>query len=183
MAHIHTEPGQHDPTASAFIIRLDTKEPTLLLHKHRLLGKYLQFGGHVELHEHRWSAVTHEIREESGYDMGQLKLLQPVKRIKYLSGAVLHPIAVCSNTHKIEEGHFHTDDEYVFVTYEDPAYEIDSGESRVIKGFTARELANLNDDETYANIREIGAFIFDTCLSEWETVDPVEFSILSTKTD
>ena len=45
MAHIHTEPGQHDFTASAFIIRTDTPEPKLLLHRHKLVGKYLQIGG------------------------------------------------------------------------------------------------------------------------------------------
>jgi hypothetical protein len=49
MAHIHTEPGQHDFTASAFIIRLDRLDergqPKLLLHKHKKLHKLLQFGG------------------------------------------------------------------------------------------------------------------------------------------
>lgn len=51
MPHIHTEPGQHDHTASAYIVRLDEAEPALILHRHKILGQYLQFGGHVELDE------------------------------------------------------------------------------------------------------------------------------------
>ncbi len=51
MAHIHTQPGQHDHTASAYIFRVDFDEPKLVLHLHRKINKYLQFGGHIELHE------------------------------------------------------------------------------------------------------------------------------------
>jgi len=63
MAHIHTQPGQHDHTASAYIVRTDFDEPKIMLHLHRKIGKYLQFGGHVELHETPWQAVVHELRE------------------------------------------------------------------------------------------------------------------------
>ena len=66
MAHIHTQPGQHDHTASAYIIRTDLDTPRIMLHLHRKIGKYLQFGGHVELNETPWQAVVHELREESG---------------------------------------------------------------------------------------------------------------------
>lgn len=38
MAHIHTKPGQHDLTASAYIIRDDGNEPVVLLHRHKKLG-------------------------------------------------------------------------------------------------------------------------------------------------
>lgn len=35
MSHIHTNPGEHDLAASAFIIRTDAPEPQLLLHVHK----------------------------------------------------------------------------------------------------------------------------------------------------
>lgn len=35
MLHIHTQPGQHDHTVSAYIIRYINDEPYLLLHRHK----------------------------------------------------------------------------------------------------------------------------------------------------
>lgn len=46
MAHIHTNPGEHDLTASAFIVRDDFAKPRLMLHMHKKLGVLLQPGGH-----------------------------------------------------------------------------------------------------------------------------------------
>src|SRR4051812_49824476 len=100
MPHIHTEDGQHDPTTSAYIVRTDTPEPTILLHKHRKLGKYLQFGGHIELNENPWAAITHEIAEESGYGIDQLTILQPTTLLKKVSGVQMHPLPVSYLTHK-----------------------------------------------------------------------------------
>ena len=65
MPHIHTKPGQHDHTVSAFIVRLDGKQPRILLHRHKKSGVYMQFGGHIELHENPWQAISHELLEES----------------------------------------------------------------------------------------------------------------------
>jgi 8-oxo-dGTP pyrophosphatase MutT (NUDIX family) len=177
MGHIHEEPGQHDQTSSAFIIRLDTAEPTLMLHMHRKLGMYLQFGGHVELVENPWAAIAHELTEEAGYDLSDLKILQPVKRIKYLSDAVLHPESVCTNTHVFREGHFHTDVEYAFTATGPPNRSVAEGESTQIELFTRAELKALDKSVVYDNIKQIGEFIFDVCLSEWEQVDTSEFSL------
>ena len=66
MAHVHTQYGEHDQTASAFIVRTDTEQPKLLLHLHKKLGVLLQPGGHVELQENQWQAICHEIQEETG---------------------------------------------------------------------------------------------------------------------
>ncbi|MGH7926471.1 MAG: NUDIX domain-containing protein [Candidatus Binatia bacterium] len=138
MAHIHTQPGQHDHTASAFIVRIDGDEPRLLLHLHKKLGTLLQFGGHIELHENPWQAVAHEIFEESGYALKQLRLLQPPDRIKVLSGAVLHPSPVCYSTHPFNDDleHFHTDATFAFVTNEPPQYAISDGESADVRLLT-----------------------------------------------
>ena len=71
MPHIHTLPGEHDATASAYIVRTDLGEPAIMLHRHKKLDTMLQFGGHVELHENPLEAIAHELREESGYDFRQ----------------------------------------------------------------------------------------------------------------
>jgi 8-oxo-dGTP pyrophosphatase MutT (NUDIX family) len=76
MAHIHTEPNQHDFTASAFIVRDDMDEPRVLLHMHRKLGRLLQPGGHIELHEHPWDSIAHELQEETGYMLADVEVLQ-----------------------------------------------------------------------------------------------------------
>lgn len=178
MAHIHTQPGQHDPTASAFIIRTDLAEPQLWLHRHKKLNMYLQFGGHVELHETPWQAVTHEIQEESGYDIGQLKILQPSERIRHLTGATIHPYPVAQQTHAFGNGldHFHTDTEYVFVTEQAPHHPPADGESGELKLFTRKMLAELPTSDIPDNARQVGLFIFDYCLANWEPVPVTEFN-------
>jgi 8-oxo-dGTP pyrophosphatase MutT (NUDIX family) len=99
MSHIHTKLGEHDVTSSAFIVRFDTPKPQLLLHQHKSLGKLLQPGGHVELTENPWQSVLREITEETGYELSQLQVLQPKDRLASLANAILHPVAVCVNTH------------------------------------------------------------------------------------
>ena len=58
MPHIHTEPGQHDQTVSAFIFRKVDGEYKAFLHMHRTLGTLMQVGGHVELDETPWGAIA-----------------------------------------------------------------------------------------------------------------------------
>jgi len=168
--HIHTDPGQHDLTAGAYIVRLDKKEPQVLLHMHKKLNKYLQFGGHVELDETPWQTVIHELREESGYEMDQLKLLQPLSRLTKLSGSTLHPLPLVYATYKYGDlDHFHTDTSYGFVTHEPPRHVVDEAESQDIRLFTRNEL--LNTDEVPDEVREIALYILDTCLKKWERLD------------
>lgn len=178
MAHIHTHPGQHDHTASAYIIRTDFDEPKIMLHLHRKIGKYLQFGGHVELHETPWQAVSHELREESGYDIDQLQILQPEARVKSLSDAVIHPQPASHSTHPFGNGidHFHTDIAYALIANEPPRHAPEDGESTNIKLLTRSELATLGEDDTPDNVKQIGLFIFDHCLSNWEAVPATEFN-------
>jgi 8-oxo-dGTP diphosphatase len=174
MGHIHTESGHHDHTVSAFIVRIDGDEPKILLHIHKILKKYLQFGGHIELDENPWQAVEHEILEESGYKMGQLKLLQPKSRITSMPDtATLHPYPVYHLTHGgFDIDHNHTDVGYVFTTEEDPKHGIGENESEDIKAFSRTEIEKM-DDEIVSNVKEICLFIFDEVLKNWQTV-PIE---------
>lgn len=170
MAHIHTDPGQHDHTISGFIVRLDGSEPKILLHKHKKLGKYLQFGGHIELDENPWQALTHELLEESGYDMSQLKILQPKSRLKATEDVILHPVPLSYNTHSFNKDHSHTDTSYVFTTHENPAHSLADGESDKIIQFTRSQIVELSAGETYENVKKICLFIFGVALKDWESL-------------
>jgi 8-oxo-dGTP pyrophosphatase MutT (NUDIX family) len=177
MAHIHTNPGEHDHTASAFIVRTDTVEPQLLLHKHKKLGVLLQPGGHIELNENPWQAIRHEIIEETGYQLSQLKILQPKIRMKTLSGAILHPIPVSPNTHNFDSGgnHKHTDEGYAFTANGAPLGQPDDGESVDIHWVSLDELKNLKKEEIFDNVRQVGEFVLSIVLSEWEAVELAAF--------
>jgi 8-oxo-dGTP pyrophosphatase MutT (NUDIX family) len=175
MPHIHTKPGQHDHTASTFLFRTDFDEPKIMLHFHKKLKSYMQFGGHIELHESPWQAVIHELKEESGYDIDQVRILQPKKRLEKISGAAVHPQPVIHTTHPIGDDHFHTDSAYAVITDEEPHGLPDEGESTDIKLFTRLELVNLPDDKILENVREIALYIFDNCLDSWQPVSTKTF--------
>lgn len=177
MAHIHTNPGEHDPTASAFIVRTDMVEPKLLLHVHKKLGVLLQTGGHIEVTETPWQAVCHEITEETGYSLDQLKILQPPVRIKSLTSATLHPQPIAHNTHNFDlEGiHKHTDISYAFVVEADAQNKPGEGESTLFSWVDLVELRSIDSNHIYENVREIGAFVLTEILNKWEVVDLSEF--------
>jgi 8-oxo-dGTP pyrophosphatase MutT (NUDIX family) len=176
MAHIHTEPGQHDHTVSAFIMRERDGSPHVFLHIHKKLGRWLQFGGHVELDETPWQALTHELKEESGYDLDQLKLLQPRIRIKHLSDAILHPIPVSLNTHAFDATHFHTDMAFAFTTDQDPRHRLDASEAQDLRWFSRQEVVDIPSGDIPEGVRESILFVFDVCLQEMEPVDAAQFA-------
>lgn len=173
MPHIHTNPGEHDSTASAFIVRLDTPEPSILLHVHKKIGKLLQFGGHVELNENPWQAILHELKEETGYNPEQLKILQPKNMLDKLGDAILHPHPVCLNTHDFNGSpdHKHTDASFAFVANASPIGKPDSGESTDFRLVTLAELNNLTDDEIVPNVRTIASYVLTVCLPTWRQVE------------
>lgn len=178
MPHIHTEPGQHDLTASAFIVHVQhdsstnsgfTEEPKILMHMHKKMGKLLQPGGHVELDESPWQAIKHEVLEESGYDFDQLHVLQPFPTV-VLSNPdyTAHPYPIMVNTHKAAEGHYHTDLSFLFITSEMPNHNPGEGESTDLRWLIASELAALNNDEVASGSREIGLRALEVVLNdEW----------------
>lgn len=177
MPHIHTQTGQHDTTVTAFIVRIDTVQPQALVHMHRKLSILLPVGGHVELDETPWQAISHELQEESGYTLNDLTILQPTSRIKHLEGVVQHPYPVSMNTHLIGLDHFHSDTEYAFVALAVPSKPISNGGSTDIRWLTKVELNNLDKTLINSNIKEIYNFIFDTALESWEQVSATEFTL------
>jgi 8-oxo-dGTP pyrophosphatase MutT (NUDIX family) len=134
----------------------------------------MQFGGHIELNENPWQAITHELKEETGYDIDQLQIMQPKDRLKHLGSNQLHPTPISYLTHPFtDEPHYHTDIAFLFVTSQEPRHSIGKDESPQIKLYSHAEVQDL---DTYENICEIVDFAFDTCLSKWETVDTALFS-------
>lgn len=178
MSHIHTNPGEHDTTASAYIVRLDTPEPSLMLHKHKLLGAWLQFGGHVELYENPWQALVREVEEESGYSIEQLRVLQPKHSIRLLSGVSLHPIAIAPLTHKFPGiDHYHSDWGFGFTTDQAPQGLPNDNESDSIECFTLEQLQELSAQEIPNNVAEIGKFVLTEGLRYWEQIPATEWSL------
>lgn len=177
MAHIHTEPHQHDLTASAYIFRLDGSEPRIVLHYHLKLGGYMQFGGHVELDEHPWQAIAHEVHEESGYDLDQLQVLQPRERVRAIDGIVVlpHPVAVLSLPYGTID-HVHDDIAWAFVTHEAPRHAPASRESRAMRLLTKSQLESMEGEEVVTGAREMALAIFEICLPTWEPVSTDTFS-------
>lgn len=175
MPHIHTEPGQHDHTVSIYIIRTDFDTPKMLFHFHDKMKAFAQFGGHVELHETPWHAAIHELKEESGYSINQLQLLQPTKRLKVIDQATVHPVPVAHATmgYPSYGGHFHTDTAYAFTVNEAPKNAPDDGESTDLRLFSREEIVSGNKVDTIT--RDIAVYILDEILADWKPVATTEF--------
>jgi ADP-ribose pyrophosphatase YjhB (NUDIX family) len=176
MSHIHTEHGQHDHTIGIYIFRTDFAEPKVMLHFHSKLKIYAQFGGHIELNETPWQAALRELREESGYDMEQLKILQPAQRLKHVGGAIVHPQPAVHATMDYASlgGHHHTDSAYIFTTNTPPRHKPDEGESTDIRFFTREEVAASPQIDSITH--DIALYAFDEILNSWQSLSPREFN-------
>jgi 8-oxo-dGTP pyrophosphatase MutT (NUDIX family) len=178
MPHLHTGPGEHDFTASAYVLLEQNGETRMWFHWHKLLNQWLQFGGHVEHHEHPWAAVLHELNEESGYASSQLQVLQPKGHIGPLTGAVIHPADVCTNTHQFPGlDHYHTDIAYAFITDQLPAQKPKDMESTKLRAMTRSEMLALPVAEIPASVREIALYVFDVIKTNWEPTSINQFFV------
>lgn len=176
MGHIHDIPGQVDQTVSAYILRRDGDEVYIMLHKHKKLGKLLPVGGHVELNETPWGAMSHELVEESGYLLKDLAILQPKVRVASLTKVVLHPQPFVVQTHDVGPGHYHTDMGYIFIAETHPRGRIGDGESEDIRWYTRDGIERLASDDVYDDTRRMCLEIFDKFLTEWHPVDTSTFA-------
>ncbi len=142
---------------------------------HRKLNILLPIGGHVELSETPWQAISHEITEESGYVLTQLDILQPKSRIRKMTKVVQHPYPLAMNTHDIPSKHFHTDIEYAFVAKNNPEMNPHEEESLDLRWLTKAELDELPSDLIFDNTKEVYQFVFDEALNTWEQTPTKEF--------
>jgi 8-oxo-dGTP pyrophosphatase MutT (NUDIX family) len=127
----------------------------------------MQAGGHVELTETPWEAITHEILEETGFEMSQLRVLQPPLRMPLTGGIHPQPLSVRSFRFG-DEDHFHIDLSYAFVTDQAPLHSVGVDESEELMWVTREQLAAV---DTYEDVRAVGYYVFDHLLSQWEAVD------------
>jgi 8-oxo-dGTP pyrophosphatase MutT (NUDIX family) len=142
---------------------------------HKKLNVLLPVGGHVELGETPWQAISHELAEESGYQFNQLQIIQPRSRIKTMTKVVQHPYPLSMNTHDITSEHYHTDIEYGFITSEDPHLEIGGDESVDIRWVTKQELSDLPSSMIFDNIRETYNFLFTEALTNLDRISTSDF--------
>ena len=176
MPHIHTQPGHHDQSVTAYIVRIDTPEPQVLVHMHRKQNVLLPVGGHIELHETPWQAMAHELQEESGYRLEDARILQPAERISSLEDVVLHPYPLSMNTHPIGDDHFHSDISYGFVVSGDPKETAVDGESLDFRWLNYDQLMALDASEIFSNTRQVYDFLLNTALKSWIPVSTDQFS-------
>jgi len=123
--HRDTLPGH--VTASAFVVtpRLDT----LLLHHHRKLDRWLQFGGHDEGERHPAKTVLREVAEESG-----------LQQFDFLGAPTffdldVHPIPA----HGAMPEHLHLDVRFLMVASAEQELNPGTGESELLRWFPLEE--------------------------------------------
>jgi 8-oxo-dGTP pyrophosphatase MutT (NUDIX family) len=158
-----------------YIFRTDLNKPKIMLHIHKKIGAYAQFGGHIELNENPWQAVEHEMTEETGYALEQVQILQPTGRRAHVTSAVVHPYPIVYSTmgYPNNKTHFHTDSAYAFVTNQAPLSPPQDGESTELQLFTREEVATLSDIDEIT--RDTALYIFDNCLDNWQPVPTKSF--------
>lgn len=140
MPHIHTKPGQHDVTVSAWILKKVGDETKVFVHMHRKMKKYIEIGGHMELDETPWQTMAHELEEESGYVLDELEIYQPSYALTELPFFEVHPVPSLLVTYQPSPGHFHSDICYVFSAKQNPRKKPAESESSDVKWFSIKEL-------------------------------------------
>lgn len=178
MPHIHTAPGQHDITVSAYIIRIDQGEPRLLVHMHKKIGKLMQIGGHIELDETPWQALAHEVREESGYSLDELRVLQPTATSFTVDNAVVHPVPLLANTHRVSDTHYHSDFVYGLIASNLPVALPHEEESSDLRWLSAQELQQeAANGIALQDVADIFSAIASTYLDTYHPIEASRFSL------
>jgi 8-oxo-dGTP pyrophosphatase MutT (NUDIX family) len=116
-------------TGSAFVVNADGSRA--LLHHHRKLDRWLQFGGHCDGDEDVLRVAQREALEESGIGGLIIASARPFD-------LDIHEIPA----HKAEPAHWHYDVRFVLIAPED-AVHTTSAESKELRWFTADEMEAL----------------------------------------
>lgn len=179
MPHIHTRPGQIDHTVSAYIVREDMDEPRVLLHMHKKHGRLLQIGGHIELDETIWGALSHEVEEESGYRFDTLEVLQPSVRIDFDdSDWVVHPVPFYVNTHDVSNdgSHFHTDSAYLLKACGEPHGKPAEGESQDLRWMSYADLVACQKTEIHTDTKLASMAALRQFYPRWQSLPTAKFT-------
>jgi 8-oxo-dGTP pyrophosphatase MutT (NUDIX family) len=130
--HRDTMPGH--VTASAFVVSPDLR--SLLLHHHRTLDRWLQFGGHDDGERHPAKAVLRELVEESG-----------LQHFDFFGTPTIFDLDIHPIPESIEQPrHLHFDVRYLFVA--DPVQELlpAAGESELLRWMSIDEAQSAFDE-------------------------------------
>lgn len=131
--HRDTMPGH--VTASAFVVT--PAVDAMLLHHHRKLDRWLQFGGHDEGEQHPAKTVLRELAEESG-----------LEHFDFFGSPTffdldVHPIPANAKM----DAHLHLDVRFLFTASRDQVLRPGDGESEVLQWFTISEAEGLFGEE------------------------------------
>lgn len=131
--HRDTMPGH--VTASSFVVTPDFQ--WMLLHHHRKLDRWLQFGGHDDGEQHPAKAVVRELAEESG-----------LEDFAFFGNPVIFDLDV----HKIPEHkgvpeHKHLDVRYLFIAQKEQKLSPGDGESNLLQWASLKDSPSLLRDE------------------------------------
>lgn len=124
-------------TASAIVIDITTGR--FLLHYHRRLGRWLQFGGHTDYETDLAHVALREAQEECG-----------LPDLAFLPNSH-HPIPIDIDVHTIPENgdfpeHLHLDFRYVLTTSQPTILAPEAGESTQFRWLTYDELLMMQDE-------------------------------------
>ena len=133
----------------------------------------MQIGGHIELDETPWQTVAHELKEESGYNLEDLDVLQYTSDSLKEAGNITHPTPLLVNTHNVGNDHYHSDLCYGFVAQRPPSHTVDSSESADLRWLTIDELIKGADDGTV--LKDV-LYIYEFLLAHRETMNLIPAS-------
>jgi len=129
-------------TGSALVVSADGSRA--LLHHHRFLDKWLQFGGHCDGDENVLAVAVREAEEESGIS-GLIMTSQKPFDLD------IHPIP--ENPKRGEPPHFHYDIRWVLIAPENAQFRV-SDESNELRWFTPDEMLALPVDDSLVRLVE-----------------------------
>lgn len=177
MPHIHTEPGQHDVTVSAYIMREIAGELRGLVHVHKRIRKLMQIGGHLEINETPMQCLAKEIQEESGYSVGQIDIVQPFETQLELEWGTVQPTPLLSVTFAQAAQHYHDDYIYACMAHGEPKDKPAKGESNDIRWLSFAEMQReANKGLMLIDAFRIYAYIFEMCKAGYRVQPLASFS-------
>jgi 8-oxo-dGTP pyrophosphatase MutT (NUDIX family) len=138
--HRDSFPGHF--TGSALVVSADGS--TALLHHHRFLDRWLQFGGHCDGDEDVLRVAAREAEEESGIAGLIVASRKPFD---------LDIHAIPANPKRGEPEHFHYDIRWVMIAPEEASFRV-SEESRELRWFPPDEMLALPVDASLQRLVE-----------------------------
>ena len=137
----------------------------------------MQAGGHIELNETPWQTVGHEVPEETGFTLSELKVAQHTAEIIRGDPNIYHPTPFVVNTHNVGNNHYHSALCYGFVAEGPARNAVADGESADQRWLSLSQLRALaQTGEALEDVYNIYEF-FVRNLGTYALVAATEFSL------